>query len=66
MKKVLSLGLVLVLVLLSSGTKTTEVKAGPFGKEGHWVPMGNGGYLCATHWWQNQCMVGDTRPPGSL
>lgn len=66
MKKILFLGLILVLGLLSSNTETSEVQAGPFGKQGHWVPLGGGGYVCATHWWQNQCMVGDTRPPGSM
>lgn len=41
-----------------------EVEAEPFGNQGHWVPLANGGAECMTHWWLNQCKVGDIEEPG--
>lgn len=39
-----------------------QVEAGPFGGQGHWVEQGDGSFLCMTHWWNNDCRVGDTKP----
>ncbi|WP_338219384.1 hypothetical protein [Algoriphagus sp. oki45] len=65
MKKLILAGIALGLIFVASGSQTNEIQAGPFLKQGHWVSLSNGGAECMTHWWNNDCKVGDTRPPGN-
>lgn len=65
MKKLILTATALVMILGASNTATMKVQAGPFLQQGHWIPLSNGGAQCMTHWWLNECKVGDVRTPGN-
>jgi hypothetical protein len=64
MKKLLGTIFAALILLAFGSLNSTRVDAGPFLKQGHWVPLANGGAECMTHWWNNDCKVGDIREPG--
>ncbi|MFN3996839.1 hypothetical protein [Algoriphagus sp.] len=65
MKKFLLVAFVFAMGLSFNIGGSQKVEAGPFGNQGHWVPMGGGGEVCATHWWLNKCIVGQERETDS-
>ncbi|MEP1088775.1 MAG: hypothetical protein ABJJ26_05445 [Algoriphagus sp.] len=56
---------VFALALSFNMSDSQKVEAGPFLQQGHKVPVPNGGEVCMTHWWLNQCRVGDEFPAQS-
>jgi hypothetical protein len=65
MKKLIFAGLTFCLILIGSLNVIKAEEPGPFLKQGHCVPLANGGAECMTHWWNNDCKVGDIQEPGS-
>ncbi|SFO51281.1 hypothetical protein SAMN04488519_107240 [Algoriphagus ornithinivorans] len=62
MKKINFSGFAFALIFIAFASFSTSVEAsGPFGSQGHWVNLGDGSQECMTHWWNNDCKVGDTR-----